>query len=218
MPKKIIFTALEYRGFTALLKEHGYVELGSIEESRYLQKQGIDIENPPRHQQIKEQILVLYTMSGFRVIIRTTAKAQPFKVASSDAGWIIIENEKGNAVVFRQPFHRTLNFLQNMLDYAQIFKILLLNMPLCTCGSEIEFFKTGLRNYSIRCKMHEIALDHIDPVDMYDFVLMYLPKRLRHVVNVKRSKDAYNKSLANKKGKVFGQRVIERNRWKKKTI
>jgi len=213
MPKKVIPTKFAYRGFTSSLIDIGFMKIGSKEEERFLKKHNINLENAPRTQDVYDDIYVFYNLNGYRAKVRTTITAEPFKVSTSDAAWIIIENERGEAVMYSQPVHRTKFFFKNLLSYAEIFQHIVNERPLCKCGADINIKKSSLRKYEYHCSMSQIDIDHDDSMEVYDFICDSLPRRLQLFSNIKFSKEKYNRKFAIRKMKIFGSRILMRKRW-----
>lgn len=215
MPKKVLPTYFEYKGFLQALREINTYKVGSKEEQRFLKKNKISLDKTPRPQDVYDDICINYNLNGYRVKVRTTIKEEPFQVSKSDSAWIIIENEQGKAVMYSQPIHRTKNFFNTMLNQFKIFQKIVDERPLCTCGADMNIEKDGLRSYRFICATGLVGSGHMKPVDVYDYIWVKLPKKLRLFLDSKKSKERYNKRKATEKGKKFGIAAEKRKPWSK---
>lgn len=216
MPNKVIPKQLEYKGFREALIEDDFSLLKDYEEQRDLKKKQIHLDTPPRPQHGKGEVYVCYMLNGYRIKVQTAIISDPYKIIAN-AGWVLIENEQGKAVMYAPRHHKTKNYLENMLLSARILKTIAFHRPLCQCGSDMDIEKVpgSTRDYHYICSDLDNPHDrHTEVIEVYEFIWDKISSNLRDGLKKRLSKESYNRCLASSKGKKFGVAVIQRKSWK----
>lgn len=213
MPVLVLPKELEYKGFVAKLNEIDVFRISSTEETRELVKKNILLQKAPRPQDLIDDVRVYYNFNGYRLKTRTTIRETPFKVSKKDSAWVIIENEQGKAVMFAPPMHRTEHFLSNLLMQIKVFKRIIENRPMCTCGSDMNIEKNGLRDFQWKCSTGHIKFNHTASQEVYAYVYEFLSADEKKYLRKKISKEKYSKKKAEESGNVYGQAVLNRKSW-----
>lgn len=223
MPKKVLPNKLEYKDFIVSLKKMGYVRLGSMEEKRELKRLGISLDDPPRQQDVIDDVFIRYAYNGYRAKIRTTisfSSSGNITVADNDSAWALIEdpgkNSDNKAIYYMSPTNRTKNFLQNLLYRAHIIALMIENRPSCSsCNRDMHLVKIKgtLRDYEWICLSNDKDSHGRVETSVFYAIKPHLSVELKRFITALISKEKYAKSKAFELGKEFGSRIKLRKRW-----
>jgi hypothetical protein len=132
--------------------------------------------------------------NGLTVIVWTTWMGKYQRAHISDAGWIIILDEKMNLCYSSRPIHRTKNFLKNLFMQARIARARVARRP--RCGECNHFMRMvhgkGTKAVYWRCSRildHKGGRAHSTPFDYG------LPKEALDYLSTRRK--AHRKALLN---------------------
>lgn len=152
--------------------------------------------------------------NDLEVVIWTTWLEKAQRARATDAGWVIILDEKMDVCYSSRPLHRTRNFLTNLLIQACIARARVLHRPRCVeCGHFMKLVHgRGVKATYWRCARrldHKGGAARSVPFDygLPQEALDYLVKRRR----------AHRKALRNLRaqGKSPFVAMRQRKRWKR---
>ena len=190
MPKQCLPTPEEFGIFRAELLKRNFHEVSARE--LYTQFPQTRLVAPRKIE--GSEVGFQFRGNGMTVVIWTTWLEKSQCARTTDAGWIIILDEKMNLCYSSRPIHRTKNFLKNLFMQARIARARVARRP--RCGECNHFMRMvhgkGTKAVYWRCSRildHKGGRAHSTPFDYG------LPKEALDYLSTRRK--AHRKALLN---------------------
>jgi hypothetical protein len=130
LPKQQLFSKKDFDYLKSQLERWGFHQISSREFCLEYRLKGL---KAPRAREGREVGFVFKTQ-GLKVIVWTTWLEEQGRSRKSDAGWVLISNQK-RVLYFSHPIHRTKNFILHLLQQAYIARQRVITRPCCPdCG------------------------------------------------------------------------------------
>lgn len=130
MPKQVPPTPQTFSKFERTILKIGFLPISRTEVADAIRRNNL---KAPRKREGREAGFKYYA-NGFVVYVWTTWLPEEGRARDEDAGWVLIV-EKGVIRYSSRPFHRTKNFLRNLLLHARLTQLRVSLRPKCPeCG------------------------------------------------------------------------------------
>jgi hypothetical protein len=157
--------------------------------------------------------------NGMTAILWITYDLVHHQFRESDAAWLLICNELGNAVYFSGPIHRTQNFVRTIGSLACIGEIRLHYWPYCpdkNCKARMKV-ATGKKNPKQKYFECDKFKSHLDKKPLFrgwDYGIPWdkYPLAYKFVLERRRRRAVWRKKLQ-KEGKPLNQAMKKRKKW-----
>lgn len=184
MPIQVLPDAAAFGRFARALVRRGFRRITTSEFKQDFERLGLRAPSPRNGREVG----FVFAANGLTVLVWTTCVVREREARERDAGWVLIK--EGDAVkYFSHPLHRTKNFLRNLLAYASIARLRVLNRPPCPkCGAQMDIVRgKGVKarywkcvNPSVHKKSVALSWDHELPPAALDFLHLARKRRAQY--------------------------------------
>lgn len=206
MPKKQLPDVMSFAAFTRSLVRRGFRPLATDQFRSDYHRLMLQAPSPREGRETG----FVFSANGLEVVVWTTFLKEEGRARDEDAGWVLIK-DGDEPRYFSHPFHRTKNFLYNLLWAACIARERVLNRPLCpSCGARMNIsYGAGTKSRYWKCVRPD---EHARAVSLsWDYGLPQAA--LEHLKPQRKKRRQYNEKLR-KEGKVPGAAQKRRIPWK----
>ncbi|OGG62660.1 hypothetical protein A3I46_03770 [Candidatus Kaiserbacteria bacterium RIFCSPLOWO2_02_FULL_54_13] len=206
MPSKVLPDAQAFAVFSERLKRRGFRKLSRTEFNKDFER--LELIAPSSRE--GREVGFVFHANGLAVFVWTTFLAQESRARDKDAGWVLIK-EGDEVKYFSHPLHRTKDFLHNLLGYARLAQLRVVNRPNCPeCYARMDIVRgKGLKARYWKC---DIPWEHKRAVSLpWDYGL---PQAALDFLRLPRKRRAQYRAKLRAEGKEPGVALRHRKGWK----
>jgi len=207
MPEKVIPKVEDFESFKKEMNRLDFREYGIQEFKKQFQRLGLKAPRP----QTGREVGFTFWANDLTIFVWTTWLAESQTIRESDAGWVVIIQEK-KAVYFSHPLYRTKKFFLNLLRQAWLARWRAVNRPLCPeCKKYMRIVRgLALKSRYWRCSNYA---DHaLKKAICVDWDLNLPPEAKKYVDSARKARAKYRKKMK-ENGRSIYPAILRRKPW-----